>query len=142
QAEIADQEDLFQLGDVYQAVTEKLIRRHPHVFGDAEVRDSAHVRTNWEAIKRAERAARGEEPDAESVLRGVPASAPALYQAFELGHRAARAGFDWPTTEGVLEKIAEEVRELLAAVAQGTQPEAQAELGGLSVVLRRVSGHL
>jgi tetrapyrrole methylase family protein/MazG family protein len=142
QAEIADQEDLFHIGDVYQMVTEKLIRRHPHVFGDVRVRDAAHVVRNWEDIKRAERTARGEEPAAESVLRGVPRSAPALYQAYELGRKAARAGFDWPSTDGVLEKIAEEARELADAASGGTNDEAQAELGDLLFVLARLADHL
>ncbi|HEV8192779.1 MAG TPA: nucleoside triphosphate pyrophosphohydrolase [Ktedonobacterales bacterium] len=142
QAEIADQEDLFHLGDVYQAVTEKLIRRHPHVFGDVQVRDSAHVLRNWEEIKRAERTARGEEPAVESVLRGIPKSAPALYQAYELGHKAAKAGFDWPTTDGVLEKISEEARELVEAVEAGTKGEVEAELGDLLFVLARLADHL
>jgi tetrapyrrole methylase family protein/MazG family protein len=142
QAEIADQEDLFHVGDVYQAVTEKLIRRHPHVFGDMQVRDSDHVLRNWEEIKRAERTARGEEPATESVLRGVPRSAPALYQAYELGHKAAKAGFDWPSTEGVLAKIAEEARELVEATAAGSKDEAEAELGDLLFVLARLADHL
>ncbi len=142
QAEIADQEDLFHVGDIYQAVTEKLIRRHPHVFGDVQVSDSDHVVRNWEEIKRGERSARGEEPATESVLRGVPKSAPALYQAYELGHKAAKAGFDWPTTDGVLEKIAEEARELVEAVEDGTKDEAEAELGDLLFVLARLADHL
>jgi tetrapyrrole methylase family protein/MazG family protein len=142
QAEIADEEDLFHLGDVYQAVTEKLIRRHPHVFGEVQVRNAAHVIANWETIKRAERSARGEETAAESVLRGVPKSAPALYQAFELGRKAARAGFDWPSTDGVLEKIAEEARELVEAVDSGAKDQAQAELGDLLFVLARLADHL
>ena len=133
QAEIADQEDLFHIGDVYQAVTEKLIRRHPHVFGDVAVRDAAHVVRNWEAIKREERAAKGAATDAEaeSALHGVPKSAPALYQAHELVKKAAKTGFDWPDAEGALEKVVEEAGELTTALENGDEGERSAELGDL-----------
>jgi tetrapyrrole methylase family protein/MazG family protein len=141
QAEIADQEDLFHLGDVYQAITEKLIRRHPHVFGDVTVRDSAHVLRNWEVIKREERAARGEDVHAESVLRGVPSSAPALYQAYELGRKAAKAGFRWPDLQGALDKLDEELRELRAAIAGGTKQEQEAELADVLFMLTRVADY-
>jgi tetrapyrrole methylase family protein / MazG family protein len=139
QAEIADQEDLFHIGDVYQAVGEKLIRRHPHVFGETEVRDAAHVVRNWEAIKREERAAKGEDIEAESVLLGIPRSAPALFQAYELGRKAARLGFDWVSPEGALGKVAEEARELAVATSQEEQ---QLELGDLFFALTTLARHL
>jgi tetrapyrrole methylase family protein/MazG family protein len=142
QAEIADQEDLFHIGDVYQAVTEKLIRRHPHVFGDVAVRDAAHVVRNWEAIKREERAAKGEDAQAESALRGVPKSAPALYQAYELVKKAAKTGFDWPDAEGALAKVIEEARELAAAMRNGDEAERSAELGDLLFALAALARKL
>jgi tetrapyrrole methylase family protein/MazG family protein len=142
QAQVAHDEDLFHIGDVFQGITEKLVRRHPHVFGEAQAHDAAQVLRNWESLKRAERAARGEEIGAESVLRGIPKSAPALYQAFELSKKAAKAGFDWPADEGALEKIAEEARELAVAVACGDQDEAQAELGDLLFALTVVGRRL
>ena len=142
QAEIADEEDLFHLGDVYQAITEKLIRRHPHVFGDVTVHDAAHVVRNWEAIKREERTARGEDVQVESVLRGVPKSAPALYQAYELGRKAAKVGFNWPDAEGVLAKIQEEARELTDAVEHGSETDQSEELGDLLFVLTRLADRL
>jgi tetrapyrrole methylase family protein / MazG family protein len=142
QAEIADEEELFTLGDVYAHITTKLIRRHPHVFGDVKVRDAAHVLRNWEAIKRAERAAKGELDEVESILRGVPRSAPALYQAYELGHKAAKAGFDWPDTADVVAKVAEEARELAEAASTGTPDEMEAELGDLLFVFARLADHL
>ena len=142
QAEIADEEDLFHLGDVYQAITEKLIRRHPHVFGEVKVHDSAHVIRNWEAIKREERAARGEDVQVESVLRGVPRSAPALYQAYELGRKAAKVGFNWPDTEDVLIKVQEEARELAEAVEHGGDADQSEELGDLLFVLARLADRL
>lgn len=142
QAEIGDEEDLFSLADVYQHITEKLIRRHPHVFGDAQVKDAAHVVRNWEAIKRRERESRGEATGHDSILRKVPGSAPALYQAYELGRTAAKAGFNWPDVSGVLAKIAEEAREL-AEAAQDQSIERRAdELGDMLFVLARLADAL
>jgi tetrapyrrole methylase family protein/MazG family protein len=142
QAQVAHDEDLFHIGDVFQSITEKLIRRHPHVFGEVEARDAAQVLRNWETLKKAERAARGEEVATESVLRGIPKSAPALYQAYELSKRAAKAGFEWPSDDGAVEKVAEEARELVAVVASGDHDSAQEELGDtlftLVVVGRRL----
>src|SRR5690242_15851811 len=142
QAEIADQEDLFHIGDVYQAITEKLIRRHPHVFGEVEVRDAAHVVRNWEVIKQAERAAKGEDVRAESALRGVPKSAPALYQAYELVKKAAKVGFAWPDAAGAAEKVAEEARELTAVRAEGTEDERVAELGDVLFTVAALAWYL
>jgi tetrapyrrole methylase family protein/MazG family protein len=142
QAEIGDEEELFSLGDVYQHITTKLIRRHPHVFGDVSVKDAAHVVRNWEAIKRAEREAKGEEVEHESALRGVPKSAPALYQAYELGRKAAKLGFDWPATDGVLAKITEEARELTEAAAGADAAQTRAELGDLLFALTRLADRL
>jgi tetrapyrrole methylase family protein/MazG family protein len=139
QAEIADQEDLFHIGDVYQAVSEKLIRRHPHVFGEIQVHDAAHVARNWEAIKREERAAKGEDITAESVLLGIPRAAPALFQAHELGRKAAKLGFDWISTEDALGKVAEEARELAAATSE---EERRLELGDLLLALATLARHL
>jgi tetrapyrrole methylase family protein/MazG family protein len=135
QAELAHGEGLFYVGDVYQAITEKLIRRHPHVFGEVEVRDAAQVVRNWETLKRAERLARGEDPDAESALRGIPKSAPALYQAHELGRKAAKTGFEWPSDEDALAKVAEEARELAEAREAGDPAAMEAELGDLLFAL-------
>jgi len=142
QAEIASQEDLFNLHDVYGSITEKLIRRHPHVFGAVIVRDAEHVVRNWEMLKQAERAAKGENVQRESALRGVPRSAPGLYQAYELSKKAAKVGFDWPRTEGALEKVAEEAGELAAAAQQGAKDEARAELGDLLFALATLARHL
>ena len=142
QAEIGDEEDLFSLGDVYQAINEKLIRRHPHVFGDVQVKDAAQVLRNWEAIKRDERASRGEAVEHESILRKVPSSAPALYQAYELGRAAAKAGFTWPDASGALEKLAEEARELAEAKQEQSAERRAEELGDVLFVLGRLADML
>ena len=141
QAEIGDEEDLFSLADVFQHINEKLIRRHPHVFGDVRVKDAEHVLRNWEAIKRQERADRGEATEHESILRKVPASAPALTQAYELGRTAAKSGFTWPDVSGVLEKLAEEARELLEAKDESAERRAD-ELGDVLFVLTRLADAL
>ncbi len=141
-AEIADQEDLFHIGDVYQAVTEKLIRRHPHVFGDVEVRDASHVLRNWEAIKRQERETKGETIQVESALRGVPKSAPALYQAHELGRKAAKVGFEWPSVDGALEKVSEEARELAEALRVESKEGQVEEFGDLIFALASLGRRL
>ncbi len=142
QAEIGDEEDLFSLADIYQHITEKLIRRHPHVFGDVQVKDAAHVVRNWEAIKRRERENRGEATEHESILRKVPSSAPALYQAYELGRTAAKTGFTWPDISGVLEKIAEEARELVEATNEQSPERRADELGDVLFVLTRLADAL
>src|SRR5262249_20425049 len=118
------------------------IRGHAHVFGDVTVRDAAHVLRNWEVIKRDERVARGEDVQIESVLRGVPASAPALHQAYELGRKAAKVGFDWPSAASALEKVVEEARELTTAVERSNADEQAAELGDLLFALATVARRL
>ena len=142
QAEIGDEEDLFSLADVYQAITEKLIRRHPHVFGDVQVKDAEQVLRNWEAIKRDERASRGEAVEHESILRKAPSSAPALHQAYELGRIAAKAGFTWPDVSGALEKLAEETRELAEARDAQSIERRSEELGDVLFVLARLADML
>jgi tetrapyrrole methylase family protein/MazG family protein len=135
-AQIATEEGAFRFADVIGGIDAKLKRRHPHVFGDLEVNDSADVLRHWEAIKANERAASREEGTHRSRLEGVPAMLPALARAQALGERAARAGFDWPDLAGVLEKVREEVAELRAS----RDADAQAgELGDLLFCLVNVA---
>ncbi len=151
-AEVANQEDAFHLGDVYQFVSEKLIRRHPHVFGDVVARDAEHVVRNWEVIKRQERAERGEAVTQESALRGIPRSAPALYQAYELSKRAGKVGFRFEAPGDALQKVVEEAREFAEATeaaqkasrATGDTPtrEEQAELGDVFFALAALAQRL
>lgn len=116
----------YDLGDVTSAITDKLVRRHPHVFGDAAVADAEEVLRNWDAIKKAE--GKGKQ----SVLEGLPASLSALTMALALTRRAATSGFTWPDAEGAWAKVAEELAELHAA---GTDAERQYELGDVLFTL-------
>lgn len=127
-ARVASEDRGFDAGDVARGITEKLIRRHPHVYGEVEVEGTGQVLRNWEAIKRAER--REEGGDA-SALAGVPRSLPALLRAFRVGQKAANAGFDWPDLDGPLHKVEEEWAELREALAAGDRPGAEHELGDL-----------
>lgn len=112
-AQIASEEGEFGMADVLSNIRAKIIRRHPHVFGDVQVDSVRQVLQNWESLKETER--RDDPKRDKGLLDGVPLALPALAQAQEYQERAARVGFDWPTMEGVLEKIAEEVEEIKAA---------------------------
>lgn len=125
QAQIATEAGEFYLGEVIAGIQRKIIDRHPHVFGDVQVRDAAEVIQNWEHIKAGERDQAGAEGGA---LSGVPASLPALAQAHEIQKRAARFGFDWADLEGVMAKIQEELGEM--AAAEGASRRSQ-EVGDL-----------
>lgn len=125
-AEIASERKEFDVYDVIETVREKLIRRHPHVFGDTRARDAGEALNNWSRIKLGERRERDENA---SVLDGVPRALPALLRAERLGEKAARVGFDWPNAAEVLDKVREEVAELEAAVGSGDAAQIEAELG-------------
>lgn len=139
-AEIAREEDRFDLQQVAHILNEKLIRRHPHVFGAEEVADADGVVRQWEEIKKSEKQARGHQQP--SVLDGVPQHFPALLQAHKLQKRAAKVGFDWPDPAGPFAKIREEIAELEAAHQAGDQTEIAAELGDLLFALVNLSRHL
>ncbi|MFN0263656.1 nucleoside triphosphate pyrophosphohydrolase [Tepidamorphus sp. 3E244] len=113
-ARMAEEAGLFAFGDVVASIHDKMVRRHPHVFGDGHATDADGVRETWEAIKARERAAKGK-MDARRFLDDVPANLPALLRAQKLQKRAARAAFDWPDVDGALEKLTEELDELEAA---------------------------
>lgn len=119
-ARIAEEAGSFTFDDAARTVVEKLIRRHPHVFGDVEAGDSQAVLRNWDAIKKQEK------PGRTSALDGVPRHAPALMRAQEAQKKAAKVGFDWPDSAGPREKIAEELRELAAEIQAGA-PKAKVE---------------
>lgn len=111
---------------VAETITEKLVRRHPHVFGNASVADADEVLRNWDRIKQAEK----DEPG-RSILAGIPTSMPTLLRAYEISRRAARTGFEWPEVEAVFDKLREEENELRQAMAEGEPARVEAEVGDL-----------
>nr|WP_232145265.1 nucleoside triphosphate pyrophosphohydrolase [Luteimonas sp. Y-2-2-4F] len=146
-ARMAEEAGAFGFGDVVGAICDKMVRRHPHVFGDADAEDAEAVKRSWEAIKREERRARGE-ADA-SALAGVSRGLPEWQRAARLQQRAARTGFDWPGPAPVIAKLREEldeVEEEFAAVAAapgdaGAQARLEAELGDLLFVAANLARH-
>lgn len=143
-AQLAQEQKLFDLDAIACEISEKLIRRHPHVFGDAEASDRETVSMNWEAIKAAEKAERGEtafqstSPLSDQLadkIRGQPALAGAMI----ISRKAAKAGFEWDQMEGVWDKVQEELDELKEAISSGHQSHAQEELGDLLFTLVNVA---
>ena len=138
-ATIAEQEGRFSITDVTTGIHDKLVRRHPHVFGDTVVAGTGEVLDNWEAIKRAEKGRT-------SVFEGIAGSLPALSYAHQVQRKAAKVGFDWPDVEGALPKIAEEADEIRAAIRaadDGGDPDAITdELGDLLFAVVNVARHL
>ncbi len=112
QAQMASEAGRFKIGDVIENINRKLIRRHPHVFGEAMVSGPEEVVANWEVLKREER------PEGKSVMDSVPGDLPALARANSLQRRAAGVGFDWPDVSGIMDKLAEEVSELDKAASR------------------------
>jgi len=138
-AQIAEDRGLFDLGDITRAISDKMVARHPHVFGDQSRDKSAAQQTrDWETIKAAERADRAET----GTLDGVALGLPALMRAAKLQKRAARAGFDWPDMTGVLAKITEETAELAEAHASGDTAHTEEEFGDLLFVMANLAQHM
>lgn len=145
-AQLATERDLFDMGDVIQSITEKLIRRHPHVFGDVAANNARAAKGSWERVKAEERQkkalAKGDQKPA-SLLDDVPRPLPALNRAEKLAKRAASVGFDWPTTQQVMEKVHEELAETEQAV---TEKQGQAaiheEIGDLLFAVTNLARHL
>jgi MazG family protein len=133
-AEITRQEGTFDINDAITAIYEKLVRRHPHVFGDVEAKDAEAVLVNWEKLKNEERKAENK-----SVLDGVPQSLPALLKASRLTEKAARVGFDWRRTADVFDKVEEEIAELRAAVDGGDDGMIQEEIGDLLFTIANIA---
>jgi tetrapyrrole methylase family protein / MazG family protein len=129
QARIAREEGKFDFAQVCEVISDKLIRRHPHVFGDVSVSGSGEVVRNWERIKAEERTHKGQAP--RSAIGGVPTSLPALVRAERLTEKAAAVGFDWPDAGSVLEKVREELDELAVAMNAGSRERVEHELGDL-----------
>jgi MazG family protein len=141
QAALREQSGDFSIDDVITAISNKLERRHPHVFADASVEDSDEVVTRWEEIKAEEKAEKGEAR--KSLVDGIPVALPALTRAQKISSRVARVGFDWPDADRCLDKVEEEAAELRQALRSGAQEQIEEELGDLlfaTVSLARKTG--
>jgi MazG family protein len=136
-AEITREEGSFDIYDAVTAIHDKLVRRHPHVFGDVKADDAEQVLVNWEKLKNEERKAENK-----SVLAGVPQSLPALLRASRLTEKAARVGFDWRRTEDVFAKLEEEIGELHEAIASGDESKVHDEVGDLLFTLANIARKL
>ena len=139
-SKIAAEAGLFTFDDVARAITDKMIRRHPHVFGEAEHRTAAGQTVAWDAQKAAERAARGQ--DRARLLDDIPAGLPAMTRAVKLTRRAARVGFDWTRISDVTDKLREELAELEVEIAADDRRKAEDELGDLLFVCANLARKL
>ncbi len=137
---MAEEAGAFTFDQVADAIATKMVRRHPHVFGDVDVRTADEQTTAWEALKAKERAEKGQSNT--GVLDGVAVALPALTRAVKLSRRAARVGFVWPTIDGVLEKLHEEIAELRVELAAGNQAKAREELGDILFVCANIARDL
>jgi ATP diphosphatase len=140
-ARMAEEQGAFDFGDVVEAITDKLIRRHPHVFGDERSDDPRAVEGLWERIKAQEKAARGRSEEEDSALAGVPVTLPALRRALKLQAKASQVGFDWNDPRAVLRKIREEADEIEDAL-DADQANAAAEVGDLLFAAVNLARHL
>ena len=138
-AQMAAEAGYFDLRDVAENLNAKLVRRHPHVFGDAQATDASAVLRNWEQIKVEEKKAT--KPDA-SLLDGIPRSMPATLEATKLGSNAAKVGFDWPDANGLFAKLAEEIAELHAEIERNDADRVEAEFGDLLFTAMNLARHL
>lgn len=144
-AQMASEQGTFDFGDVVEAISDKMERRHPHVFGDIEARDADAVTSNWEAIKRAERASGGDADT--SALAGITRGLPEWQRALKLQKRAATIGFDWPGPAPVIDKLHEEIDEVraefdaLARDEDGARDRLEDELGDLLFVAANLARH-
>jgi nucleoside triphosphate diphosphatase len=132
-AQMASEAGYFKIEDSIDAINNKLIRRHPHIFGDSEARTADDVKKRWDEIKAEEKKAKGELP--KLLLESIPRSLPALVEAAQISSRAAGAGFDWENAEQVLDKLHEELRELAEARENASHEEIEGEVGDLLFVL-------
>lgn len=139
-SQMAREQGLFDFNDVVQVLCDKMIRRHPHVFGDDPAADEQAVKANWEQIKQQERASKGR--DHVSALDGVPAGLPALQRAAKVQKKAARVGFDWPETAPVRKQVDLELAELDEALQNCHKDAIEDELGDVIFTLVNLSRHL
>jgi tetrapyrrole methylase family protein/MazG family protein/ATP diphosphatase len=135
QAELGRREGAFAIDDVVSGIVEKLVHRHPHVFGDLDAKDAEEVLRNWEKIKAKEKGERG-------ILGGVPRSLPALTRSQRIGEKVERVGFDWPDARGSRAKVTEELAELDQAIASGDAGAIEDEMGDVLFALVNLSRHV
>jgi MazG family protein len=153
-SQMANEQDKFSIDDVLDRLSDKLVSRHPHVFGDVKAETSSDVLRNWEAIKTQEKEQQRQDKgpadqQSQSVLAGVSPAMPALLEAHKLGSRAAKVGFDWPDINGLFEKLEEEVQELQKELKHLPKPKSagepnpiEEEIGDLFFVLVNLARHL
>jgi MazG family protein len=148
QAQLGKESGKFEIRTVITKICEKLIRRHPHVFGSGSAGSSQEVIRNWEAIKAQEKAEKltSRTPEQRSLLEGIPTKLPALHEAHQISSRAARVGFDWPDIEGIFDKLQEELREVKDVIAGGgeapRQDRLEDEIGDLFFVMVNIARYL
>ncbi len=136
-SELKSEKNEFTVGDVALALVDKLVRRHPHVFGEVKVNNSDQVLQNWEAIKSKEK-----EKTKEGLLDGLPKNLPSLQKAARIGEKAQRIGFDWPDWQGSMKKVEEELLELKQAIDLNNKEQIEMEMGDLFFSLCNLSRHL
>ena len=149
-AQMAREQGAFDFGGVVEAITEKMIRRHPHVFGDDQARGAGMAKGMWEKIKAEEKAAKrrparqgaGSEDHGKGYLDGVPVALPALTRALKLQEKAARVGFDWKDAKPILDKIEEEIAELREAIDSDDRAAVEDEFGDVLFALVNFGRHL
>lgn len=149
-SQLATEEGRFDFAQVVDAITRKLLRRHPHVFPDGDLYgsvdlpklDEAAVKQRWEEIKAQERAEKSTAPEQLSLLDDVPSTLPALSRAVKLQKRTAQVGFDWPEALPVIDKVREELDEVLEAMSEGDEPAIAEEIGDLLFVVTNLARHL
>ena len=141
QARMAEESDLFDFDDVVNAISDKMIRRHPHVFGDADADNPEAVRQSWEEIKAQEKAEKGKS-EADSLMDDIPLALPGLSRAVKIQNRAARIQFDWPDIEPVFDKLQEEIGEVREAIKSGSADAMEDEIGDLLFVVANIARHL
>lgn len=142
-ARMAEEQGAFDFADVVRSICDKMVRRHPHVFGAADLADSDAVYKNWERIKAEERAEKGERTETDGVLAGVAQALPALVRAEKLQRRAARVGFDWDEIEGVIDKVREELEECQETLSEHADPtERVHEVGDLLFSCVNLARHM
>ena len=149
-AQVAKERGEFEISDVTDAIHSKMVRRHPHVFGDVRADDSAAVLRNWESMKAEERRASGKpKSDDSSLLDGVSSKAPALMEAHQLSTKAARVGFDWKSVDDIFDKLHEEIEELRSAIKEHsttsdeeTHTRVREEIGDLLFAATNIARHM